>query len=75
MKVLFKNSQGVKREIAEVESVNEGYVEIQKFCTARNYEPHYYRTIERDNVLKVDVGSHSEFFYIVKVEEVKGDVL
>lgn len=69
MKVLFKNSQGQKREIAEVKSVNEGYVEIQKFCTERNYEPHYYRTVKRDNVLKVDVGSHTEFFYIVEEEE------
>ena len=68
MKVLFKNSQGVKREIATVDTRESAYEEINKFCAERNYEPHYFRTVEQDNVLKVDVGSHTEFFYIVKEE-------
>lgn len=64
MKVLFKNSRRQKREIAEVSTVEEAYQAICKFCSDRNFEIHYYRTIKRNNEIKVDVGSHTEFFYI-----------
>lgn len=72
MKVLFKNSQGQKREIAEVSDMNEAYQAIYKFCTDRNYEIPYYRGIKRDDEFKIDVGSHTEFFYIVE-DELEGD--
>lgn len=72
MKVLFKNSQGQKREIAEVSDMNEAYQEIYKFCADRNYEIPYFRGIKRDDGFKIDVGSHTEFFYIVE-DGLEGD--
>lgn len=66
MKVLFVNSQKQKREIAQVEGMNQAYEEIKKFCGERNFEVHYLRVWQRDGIMKVDVGSHSEFFHIVK---------
>lgn len=69
MKVLFKNSQGVKREIAEVNSKQEALNEIQKFCTERNFHVSYFRQWKQDEyTTKVDVGSWTEFFYIIKEE-------
>lgn len=74
MKVLFKNSQGVKREIATVGTRESAYEEINKFCAERNYEIPYYRSIKRGNETKIDVGSYTEFFYIVEdLNQVKGE--
>lgn len=66
MKVLFKNSRGQKREIAEVSDMNEAYQAIYKFCSDRNFEIPYYRGVNRDDGFKIDVGSYTEFFYIVE---------
>lgn len=67
MKVLFRNSRGIAREIAEVATVEEAYQEINKFCEERNFTIHYTRGwVEGDGVTVVDVGSHTEFFHIVE---------
>lgn len=63
-KVLFKNSNGIKREIAKVTNMEEAYEEINKFCSERNFEIFYTRSWKRDATTIVDVGSHTEFFYI-----------
>lgn len=66
MKVLFENSKSQTREIAEVETMEQAYEEINKFCTERNFEIRYMRNWKQGNVTIVDVGSHTEFFHIVE---------
>ena len=57
MKVLFENSKGQTREIAEVKTIEQAYKEINKFCSERNYEIRLMREWKKDNVTIVDVGS------------------
>lgn len=69
MKLIFENSYGEERVIAEVHSEEEVYKEINKFCDEHNFKSYYTRTWMRNNNEKVfDVGSHSEFF-ICRIKE------
>lgn len=64
MKLTFKNSDGVERMIADVDSKEQANVEIQKFCSDRYYDIYYIQSCEIDDVVQYDVGSWSEFFYL-----------
>ena len=68
MKLYFENSQGVERVIAEVANEEEAYKEINKFCEERNFEIYYIRTWMSNGRKVYDVGSHTEFFYLVTNE-------
>ena len=64
MKLYFENSYGKRRIIAEPETEEEVYKEINKFCEDRNFKIYYIRSWQNKEGLKVyDVGSHTEFFY------------
>lgn len=39
---------------------------IQQFLNVHNFKSHYWRCWEEDGMTKIDVGSWSEFFYLVK---------
>lgn len=64
MKLIFENSYGEERVIAEVHSEEEAYKEINKFCDERNFKIYYVRTWAENGRKKYDVGSHTEFFYL-----------
>lgn len=64
MKLLFQNSQGEERVIANVDSFSEACEEIDKFIDERNFKSHYKRVWEQDGRLKFDVGSWTEFFFL-----------
>ena len=65
MKVLFENSYGEKREIANVSSIEDCWKAINKFLEKHNYKSYYSRSWKtNDGRTKIDVGSWSEFFYI-----------
>ena len=66
MKVLFENSQGKTREIADVSTMEEANKVINNFCEERNFYIRYKRKWKKGNVTYVDVGSHTEFFHIVE---------
>ncbi|MEI6296211.1 MAG: hypothetical protein WCO84_01015 [bacterium] len=68
MKVYFENSQGREREIGEGLNEQECYKIIYKFLDEFNYKSYYARSWKTDKGIKVDVGSHTEFFYIRKVD-------
>lgn len=69
MKVLFENSRGDTYEVAEVDTIEQGVETIKQFCKEKKFEIHYIRSWEYDCVVTVDVGSHTELFYIVTDEE------
>ena len=65
MVLYFENSRGVKRVIAEPQTREEAWKEIDKFCSDRNFKIYYSRQWRNNEGLEVyDVGSHSEFFYL-----------
>lgn len=64
MKVYFKNSDGIEREIGDVKSYDEGKELIHSFLDERNYRLYYWREWTTENGTHVDVGSHTEFFRI-----------
>ena len=64
MKLIFENSYGEERVIAEPKNEKEAVKEIYKFCEERNFNIYYYRTWMSGNRKKFDVGSHTEFFYL-----------
>lgn len=69
MKLTFKNSQGVEREIGQPNN-QDGVVEIiNQFLEERNYKSYYYRINQEDGKLVYDVGSHTEFFVLYLEEE------
>ena len=65
MKLYFENSRGERRIIAEPKNEEEAMKEINKFCNDRNFKIYYARKwMTPDGLKKLDVGSHSEFFYL-----------
>ena len=64
MKLIFKNSRGKERVIAEPSTAEEIFKEINKFLDDHNFKSYYTRVWEEDGRLKFDVGSHTEFFYV-----------
>ena len=68
--LLFENSYGERRQIADCanwEEVNKAINEFIKQANARKpadkaFKPYYIRTWEEGGATKIDVGSHVEFF-------------
>ena len=65
MKLIFQNSRGEERIIAEPQDKKEAVKEINKFLDDHNYKSYYMNVCEDDNGrLRIDVGSWSEFMII-----------
>lgn len=64
MKLYFQNSYGEERLISEPKTVQECYLEINKFLDKHNFKSYYTRMWEENGRIKLDVGSYSEFFYV-----------
>lgn len=63
MKLVFQNSRGHERTIADVKTEDEAYSEIKKFCYERSFHIYYTRVWQdSDGVTVYDVGSHTENF-------------
>ena len=65
--VEFENTYGERREIGSVATKPKASKIIQKFLNPHKYKAPYWRIISlEDNIEQIDVGSHTEFFYIRK---------
>lgn len=62
--MIFQNSKGKERIIAEVETEEQAFAEIDKFLKEYNYISNYKREWVENGRTKIDVGSHTEFFYL-----------
>ena len=71
MKLLFQNSRGEERVIAEPSNREEINKEINKFLDDHNFKSYYTRVWEENGRLIFDVGSWSEVFILdgVKFED------
>ena len=68
LNVMFENSKGQKRIIGTVENEESAFKVINDFLDDHNYKSYYQRTWNKDDkTTVVDVGSHTEFFYIQEV--------
>ena len=61
MKLIFQNSRGEERVIAEPTNREEISKEINKFIDDHNFKSYYTRVWEENGRLKLDCGSWSEF--------------
>lgn len=62
--VYFNDSKGNKREIGNGQFNSDSKEIIKKFLNKNNYDALYWRYWIKDEVMRVDVGSHSESFTI-----------
>ena len=68
LNVMFENSKGQKRIISTVENEESAFNVINDFLDDHNYKSYYQRTWNKDDkTTVVDVGSHTELFYIQEV--------
>lgn len=68
MKLYFLNRYDKRVFIADVEGYSEADDEICDYCSVRNYKIPYVRLWDEGNERWYDVGSHTEFFILVKGE-------
>ena len=69
-KVIFENSRCEVRNIGTSDDMNGAYAIIDKFLEEHNFKSYYKNVCEIEKgKIRVDVGSWSEFFYIVKYED------
>lgn len=67
MKLIFENSYGEERVIAEPQTEEEAWKYIHQFCKERNFKIYYVRGwMDNNNRITYDVGSHTEFFHLEK---------
>lgn len=66
MKLYFENSNRVRRLIAEPNTRDGAFEAIRAFCEERNFKIYYTRIWNTVDGECFDVGSHSEFFYLVE---------
>ena len=68
LNVMFENSKGQSRTIGTVENEESAFKVINDFLDDHNYKSYYQRTWKKDDkTTVVDVGSHTECFYIQEV--------
>ena len=68
LNVMFENSKGQSRTIGTVENEESAFKVINDFLDDHKYKSYYQRTWKKDDkTTVVDVGSHTEFFYIQEV--------
>ena len=68
----FKNRFGRVKGLGRAETKEKAMEYIDDFLYSCHYEPPYWRFIgepEEENGMMIDVGSHSEFFYLKEVKE------
>jgi len=66
--VIFENSRGKKRLIDMAETPEHANKLLADFLDECNYKSYYQRRWNIDDkTTKIDVGSHTEFFYIQKM--------
>lgn len=65
--VYFENSHGVRRVIGQAENGNEVFDIINKFLEEHNFKSYYVELYKADDEWVIDVGSHTEFFYVTDV--------
>lgn len=53
--------------IAEVETKGQAITTINKFLEEHNYTSYYTREWVENGRTKIDVGSHTEFFYLKEI--------
>lgn len=64
MKLFFQGSLGHRRLLKESDDKRILNKAIYDFCQERDFHIYYSRQWMEDDELKIDVGSHSEFFII-----------
>ena len=64
MKVEFSNRWGERRLIADVATFQGANRVIHAFLQDHNYTSPYWRYCLEGGELMIDVGSHTEFFYV-----------
>lgn len=64
MKLIFKNSYGKEKVIAEPTNKEEILKEINNFLDDHNFKSYYTRIWEEDGRLAFDVGIYTESFYV-----------
>ena len=65
MKLYFENCQGKRRLIGEPETRSAADEMIHAFCKERNFHIYYIRNWIQNGELVYDVGSWTEFFYLI----------
>lgn len=64
MKLLFQDSQGEERVVAEVNSFAEANEEMDKFMEERNFKSYYKRVWDKNGRVIIDSGSWYEYFIL-----------
>ncbi len=64
MTLFFENMFGEKREISRPDTMEDGRKEMMSFLDKHDFISPYWRANESNGDLWIDVGSHSEFFWI-----------
>ena len=64
MKLVFKNSNNKKQDIADVKNEEQAIYEIKKFCCNKNFNISYIAVTYHPNVIIYDIGNNMKLFYL-----------
>ena len=67
----FENKYGQQRFVDNITSMENAFAVIKKFLAGKGFQSYYQRYwLEEDDSIKIDVGSHTEFFVIKNLKGV-----
>ena len=69
MKLEFENSYGERRIIGNPNDIEEVWKIISDFLKDHNFKSYYSRINFGNTEWEIDVGSHTEFFYLSELNE------
>ena len=69
MRLEFENTFGERRVLGHYNTEQEANKAISDFLKEHNFKSYYWNCSIDSEVLRIDVGSHTEFFYLYLEEE------
>src|SRR5699024_459853 len=65
--IWLDRERNIRKEHGQYHSIEEAYKSIKDWWKAHEYEPAYIRWIEQEELIRIDYGSHTQFYEIVKL--------
>lgn len=66
--IWLDEARGIRKEHGQYNSIEEAYQSIEEWWKLHRFEPPYVRWLEQENFIRIDYGSHTQFYEIVRVK-------
>ena len=66
--IWLDEARNIRKEHGQYNSIEEAYQSIEEWWKFHQFEPPYVRWLEQEDFIRIDYGSHTQFYEIVRVK-------